>query len=87
MVCRRLLEDASDGEDSRLPHPGHKRIVIVMRAPLFLLRHLSLEIEGEEFFPIQVHSVSVIVIGASVLLLSLLPRLVMQAVCQKIKIR
>jgi hypothetical protein len=45
-----------------------------MRAPLFLLRHLSLEIEGEEFFPIQVHSFSVIVIGARVLLLLLLPR-------------
>jgi hypothetical protein len=74
VVCRRLLEYASDGEDSHLPHPDHKRIIIVMRAPLFLLRHLSLEIEGEEFFPIQVHSVSVIVIGASVLLLSLLPR-------------
>jgi hypothetical protein len=80
-----LREHASDREDSCLPHPGHKRIVIVMRAPLFLSRLLSLEIEGEETFPIQVHSVSVIVIGARVLLLLLLPGGIMQMACQKNK--
>lgn len=41
------------------------------------------EIEGEEFFPVQVHSCSVIVIAALVLFLFLLPTGILQSPCQK----
>jgi len=74
---------AIDGEDFVFPIQVSVDLYCYAGNAIVFMLAVRPEIEGEELFPIQVHSISVIFIAALTLFLLLLPPGKLQGLCQK----